>query len=135
MAEVLVDHFATIADGIGGNNAQLKSTDDFKDHPSLQRIRQKSKKWTQTPDVKPVTQGRVLASLNSLNINKTTGCDGIPAGVMKMVAEELSQPLTILFNSCIHNSKWPSGWKRGNWTSVYKKGDKCSKEITQGHST
>ena len=92
MAEVLVDHFATIADGIGGNNAQLQSIDDFKDHPSLQRIRQKSKKWTQTPDVKPVTQGRVLPSLNSLNINKTTGCDGIPAGVMKMVAEELSQP-------------------------------------------
>ena len=45
-----------------------------------------------------------------------------------MGAEELSQPLTILFNSCIHNGKWPSGWKLGNWTTVYKKGDKYSKE-------
>ena len=70
--------------------------------PSLQRIRQESKKWTQTPDVKPVTQGQVLASPNSLNTNKTTGCDGIPAMAMKMADEDLSQPLTILFNSCIH---------------------------------
>ena len=47
---------------------------------------------------------------------------------MKMGAEELSQPLTILFNSCIHNGKWPSGWKHGNWTPIYKKDDKYSKE-------
>lgn len=52
--------------------------DDFKDHPSIQRIKQESENWTQTPDVKPVTQGQVLAVLESLNINKATGCDGIP---------------------------------------------------------
>ena len=42
--------------------------------------------------MKPVTQGQVVASLNSLNTNKATGCDGIPAKVMKMGVEELSQP-------------------------------------------
>ena len=66
VAEVLVDHFATIADGIGGNSAQLKSMDDFKNHPSIQKIKQESENWTQTLDVKPVTQGQVLAVLESL---------------------------------------------------------------------
>ena len=37
MADVLVDYFATIADGIGGNSAQLKSMDDFKDYPLVSR--------------------------------------------------------------------------------------------------
>ena len=78
--------------------------------------------------MKPVTQGQVLAALESLNTNKAIGCDGIPAKVMKIGAKELSQPLTDLFNSCIHNSVWPSDWKRGDWTPVYKKDDKYSKE-------
>ena len=82
----------------------------------------------QTLDVKPVTQGQVLAVLESLNANKATGCDAIPAKVMKIGAKELSQPLTTLFNSCIHNRVWPSDWKRGDWTPVYKKDDKYSKE-------
>ena len=67
--------------------------DDFKDHPSIQRIKQESENWIQTPDVKPVspvTQGQVLAVLESLDTNKATGWDGIPAKVMKIGAEELS---------------------------------------------
>ena len=64
--------------------------DDFKDHPSIQRIKQESENWVQTPDVKPVTQGQVLAVLESLDTNKATGLDGIPAKVMKIGAEELS---------------------------------------------
>ena len=125
MAEFLVDYFVTIADGIGGNSAQLKSIDDFKDHPRIQRIKQESENWSLTPNVKPVTQGQVLAALESLNTNKATGCDGILPKVMKIGAKELSQPLTDLFNSCIHNSVWPSDWKRGDWTHVYKQVDKC----------
>ena len=49
VAEVLGDYFATIADGIGGNSAQLKSMNDFKDHPSIQRIKQESENWSLTP--------------------------------------------------------------------------------------
>ena len=59
-----------VKDGIGGNSAQLKSMDDFKDHPSIQRIKQESENWTKTPDVKPITQGQVLAVLESLYTNK-----------------------------------------------------------------
>ena len=52
VTEILVGHFAAIADGISGNSAQ--------------RIKQESENWTQTPDVKPIMQGQVLAVLGSL---------------------------------------------------------------------
>ena len=66
-----------------------------------------------------------------MNIRKATGSDGIPAKVLKIGAEELSKPLTTLFNSCIRNSVWPSDWKREDRTMVYEKDDKLSKENYQ----
>jgi len=125
---VLVNHFATIADGIGGTGAQLLSMDDFDSHPSIQRIRQERKDFTSISDVTSVTQGQVKTVLESLDTNKATGCDGIPTKIMKIGAEELSQPLANLFNSCIRKRAWPRDWKRGDWTPIYKKDDKCSKE-------
>ena len=81
-----------------------------------------------TSDVTSVTQGQVKTVLESLDMNKATGWDGVPTNIMKIRAEELSQPLTKLFNSCIRKRAWPSDWKRGDWTPIYKKEDKCSKE-------
>lgn len=125
---MLVNDFATIADGIGGTGAQLLSMDDFDNHPSIQRIRKERKDSTLISDVTSVMQGQVKTVLESLDTNKATGCDGIPAKIMKIGAEELSQPLANLFNSCIRKRAWPSDWKRGDWTPIYKKDDKCSKE-------
>lgn len=81
--------------------------EDFKDHPSVQQIQQETDNGKQTINVNPVMQGQALAVLESLNIRKATGSEGIPAKVLKIGAEELSKPLTTLFNSCIGNSVWP----------------------------
>lgn len=127
VSEILVD-YNTIADGIGGDIAKLKSLKDFKDHPSVLRIQQQSVNWSCNLEVKPITQGQVLAALESLNTNKATGYDNIPAKVLKIAANESAKPLTTLFNSCIRNCFWPRDWKHGVWTPVYKKDDKHSKE-------
>ena len=128
VSEILVDYFSTIADGIGGDIAKLKSLKDFKDHPSVLRIQQQSVNWSRNLEVKPITQGQVLAALESLNTNKATGYDNIPAKVLKIAADELAKPLTTLFNSSIRNCVWPRDWKHRVWTPVYKKDDKHSKE-------
>ena len=104
VAEVLLEHFATLADAIGGDAAECKAMEDVKDYPGVQQIQQETNHGKQTINVNPVTQGQVLAVLESLNIRKATGNDGIPAEVLKIGAEELSKPLTTLFNSCIGNS-------------------------------
>ena len=128
MSEILVDYFSTIADGIGGEIAKLKSLKDFKDHPRVLRIQQQSVNWSRNLEVKPIMQGQVLAALESLNTNKATGYDNIPAKVLKIAAKELAKPLTTLFNSRIRNCFWLRDWKHGVWTPVCKKDDKHSKE-------
>jgi len=40
VAEVLVEHFATLADRIGGAAVERNSMEDFKDHASVQKIQQ-----------------------------------------------------------------------------------------------
>lgn len=111
--EVLVQYFATIADGIGGDAARCKVMEDFKDHPSVQQVHQETDihngKQTIKVKVNPVTQEQVLAVLESLNIRKATGSDGIPPKVFRIV--------------------WPSGWKRGDWTAVYRRDDKLFKQL------
>ena len=128
MAEELVEHFATLADGIGGTAIERKSIEDFRDHPCVQRIQYENRNSTQTIEIESVTQGQVLAALVSLNINKATGTDGIPSKALKTGANELSAPLTTLFNSCINKNAWPSEWKYGHWAPVYKKDDRNAKE-------
>ena len=41
VTEILADHFATIADSIGGTDAELLNLKDFNDHPSVQLIEEK----------------------------------------------------------------------------------------------
>ena len=119
VAQVVVNHFATIAAGIGGTGAHVTSMDDFENHHNIQRIRQERKNFTTICNVTSVRQGQLKTVLESLDTNKATGCDGIPAKIMKIGAEELSQPLANLFNLCIRRRVRPSDWKRDDWmTSV-----------------
>ena len=77
VAEELGEHFATLADGIGGTAIERKSIVDFRDHPCVQRIQYEKRNSTQTFEIESVTQGQVLAALDSLNINKATGTDAM----------------------------------------------------------
>ena len=43
VAEELVEHFATLADGIGGTAIERKSIEDFRDHPCVQRIQHENR--------------------------------------------------------------------------------------------
>ena len=96
-------------------------------HPCVQRIQYENRNPTQTIEIEPVTQGQVLAAFDSLNIKKATGTDGIPSKALKIGPNELSAPLTTLFNSCINKNSWPSEWKCGRWAPVYKKDDRNAK--------
>ena len=78
VAEELVEHFATLVDGIGGTATERKSIEDLRDHPCVHRIQYENWNSTQTIEIESVTQGQVLAVRDSLNINKATATDGIP---------------------------------------------------------
>ena len=46
--------------------------------------------------------------LSTLDVNKATGVDGIPARILEEYAEELSYPLTLSFNLSFGSSRVPS---------------------------
>ena len=69
VTEILADHFATIADGIGGTDAELRNLEDFNDHPSVQLIEDKSRGW-EAFDFQEVNPTQVKSVLESLDVNK-----------------------------------------------------------------
>ena len=128
VSEIFADYFATIADHIKSVDADLTDLKDFTNHPSVQAIKNKMEDTSETFEFQPVNRMQVKTALESLDTNKATGHDGIPAKILKAGAQELSLPLTTLFNSCIRKAQWPSDWKKGDWIPVFKKEDKQAKE-------
>ena len=101
VSEIFADYFATIADHIKSVDADLTDLKDFTNHPSVQAIKNKMEDTSETFEFQPVNRMQVKTALESLDTNKATGHDGIPAKILKAGAQELSLPLTTLFNSCI----------------------------------
>ena len=64
--------------------------------------------------------------LLNLNPNKACGPDGITPRLLKMVAEELTPALTLLYHISYLSGTLPKDWKQANITSVFKKGEKCN---------
>ena len=74
-----------------------------------------------------LTELEIVCSV-SVKVDKSTGCDAIPPFVLKSGAKEITAPLTILYNKCINEGKWPHLWKKGEWTPVFKRNDPLAKE-------
>ena len=65
---------------------------------------------------------RVKPLLDSLDINKAQGPDGINGSVLKNCSETLSYPLSILFNLVYNTGYIPQEWKVANVVPVYRRG-------------
>ena len=64
----------------------------------------------------------VLTFLKELDINKTTGSDGIPVRLLKVTADQIVPSLTILFNKSLWLGIFPRDWKLANIVPIFKKG-------------
>ena len=67
-----------------------------------------------------ITEDEVFKQLKALKINKSSGPDGIPNKILKMIAIYLKEPLTKLFNKSLAEGKYPSPWKHANIISAFK---------------
>ena len=71
-------------------------------------------------DIPQVSQLKVRSALRRLKTNKSTVKDDIPAKVTKYLADELTEPLTVIINTAIKNGQWPDIWKTAIITPVPK---------------
>jgi len=60
--------------------------------------------------------------LQHLNIQKSSGPDGLSSRFLKEVASEIVEPLTKLYNISLQNGTIPLEWKQCNVTAVHKAG-------------
>ena len=70
------------------------------------------------------SEAEVSCVLRSLDSNKATGPDGIPARLLKETADVIGPSLCELFNRSVLSGTIPEEWKVANIVPVYKKGDK-----------
>ena len=70
-----------------------------------------------------ITEQEVESFLSTLDTNKATGSDEIPAKLLKETSSVIT-PLCKLFNKSLQLGKVPRDWKLANVVPVYKKGNK-----------
>ena len=71
-----------------------------------------------------ITQELVKKYLLELNPNKSMGPDEIPAYILKTFADDLSYPISLLFNRSYQEGILPEGLKSANVIPIHKGGDK-----------
>ena len=78
--------------------------------------RKKFKDW----DMKEVDCEDVRKAIDSLKNTPATGTDGIPTVVLKQLKYEIAPYLTYLCNMVIRKRHYPTRWKRGTITPIFK---------------
>ena len=73
-----------------------------------------------------VSHEDILSALKSLNVNKSTGPDGVHPRILRECAEELAYPLKCLFDRTMKEGKIPKQWKIAEVRPIFKKGKKSS---------
>jgi hypothetical protein len=71
-----------------------------------------------------VSTEHVLKVIDGLKPKSSSGVDSISNKLLRNIKEELSEPLTLIFNQCISNNTFPDALKIAKVTPLHKKNDK-----------
>ncbi len=117
VADTFNDYYLHVADNAPAVNLE--------NHESVNLI--KSKHSGASFDFQKVNPTIVKKHIESLNVNKASGCDEIPAKLLKPYASILAPELCIVINSFISNDCFPDDLKHANVSPLFKKEDNLMK--------
>ena len=75
-----------------------------------------------------VTPEMIEKKIKKMKDNKSSGVDGIPPKLLKEIVEQISTPLTKVFNLSLEEGIVPAERKEANITPLFKKGSRNKKE-------
>ena len=75
------------------------------------------------PNFVPVTSAQVEARLKECKKRRSMAEGDLFPDMLNGLAGPLSQPLSIVYNSCLEHHVWPSDWKRETVTAIPKTSD------------
>ena len=140
ITEVFNEYFANITDELGLNEKKAnlsfseniedpieKAVHKYKNHPSIKRIKQQ---WSPQTlfEFRKVTTEDVATQLRKLKSEKSSPIDSIPSRVLQEHLDIFAPLLQNSFNLCIETSNFPETLKKGNISSILKKGDAFDKK-------
>lgn len=78
------------------------------------------------PDASAIEIGisGITKLLNELDPSKSPGPDKIPPRLLKLLADEVSPCLQLLFSASLHQGILPTDWKKATVCPIFKKGDR-----------
>ena len=79
-------------------------------------------------DLHEDNENNVIKIIKKLHPKKSFGHDGISSEVLKLGADAIAGPLTLIINTSIATGKFPSRWKLSKIMPIFKKGDKKALE-------
>ena len=124
VAETLDSDFKNAALNIGDHVCRL-TEDDHSEHDSVRSIREVYEE--NNLDFKLLAPNEVQRALENINPKKSSGWDStISPKLLKSVANgtAIFSSLRNDYNHCIEKREWPASWEMGEWTPLFKKGDR-----------
>ena len=116
VCEICNAHFLNVASYIGRSQNCI----DYTIHLSIPANQHGNTHPPESFAFKPVGHEEVYRKLRNLKCNKATGCDQMPAKVLKIVSQNLATPLASIINASINQSRFPQDLKLADVSPVYK---------------
>lgn len=82
-----------------------------------------------------ITEQHVKSVLQQMDINKGSGFDGIASIFLRECADELAEPLRLIFSTSLSAMYYPEAFKIGQLTPIYKSGAKKDMTNYRGVNT
>ena len=70
------------------------------------------------------TTEKVVKKIDKLKLKSAPGPEGITPKILKTFSEQISLPLSIIFQKSYDSGEVPADWKKANVTPIFKKGKK-----------
>lgn len=122
-AETFNEFFANI---FSSANSNITSLDSYNQEVLQNYVQSKIDAYCKF-NIPLVSEEFVKKQLSSLNINKSTGLDGIGTRFLKSSVNVIANPITKIINLSISKCKFPQKFKMAKITPIYKKGPKSDR--------
>lgn len=116
----IAEKFNTHFTNVGKNLAQT-----FTDQNEIAYSNFLCKRMPNSIFLEPVSPAEMFNVIHTLNSNKSPGLDGIPAYFIKMAADVIAVPLSILCNFSFSIGVFPECMKSAKVVPLFKSGSRC----------